>query len=173
MKVLLFDNKNNMVYTLNIKVNKVNPVKEVEKNLNHLLVNLFNDILKIEEHVLINEEFKDISITDMHVIEAISYDSSRNMSSVAKALDVTMGTLTIAINNLVKKEYVKRTRSSKDRRVVLICLSPRGQKAFKHHEKFHEEMIQGISRQVDDEEMKTLLKLLNALDTYFVTNYKK
>lgn len=162
-----------MVYTLNIKVNKVNPMKEVEKNLNHLLVNLFNDILKIEERVLINEEFKDISITDMHVIEAISYDSSRNMSSVAKDLDVTMGTLTIAINNLVKKEYVKRTRSSKDRRVVLICLSPRGQKAFKHHERFHEEMIQGISRQVDDEEMRVLMKLLNALDSYFVTNYIK
>ncbi len=162
-----------MVYTLNIKVNKVRPVKESEKNLNHLLVNLFNDILKIEEQELINEEYKDISITDMHVIEAISYDSSRNMSSVAKDLGVTLGTLTIAINNLVKKDYVKRTRSSKDRRVVLACLTPRGQKAYKHHEKFHEDMVQAIAQQVNEEEMVVLMKLINSLDTYFVKIYKK
>ena len=162
-----------MVYTLNIKVNKVSLLKEEEKSLNHFLVNLFNDILKIEEQQLINEEYKDISITDMHVIEAISYDSSRNMSSVAKDLGITMGTLTIAINNLVKKDYVKRTRSAKDRRVVLACLTPRGQKAYKHHERFHEEMIQAINQQVDEEEMKVLMKLLDSLDTYFVLKYKK
>ncbi|MBC7958504.1 MAG: MarR family transcriptional regulator [Vallitaleaceae bacterium] len=145
----------------------------IEKTLNHLLVHLFNDILKIEEQQLINEDYKDISITDMHVLEAISFDSSRNMSSVAKDLGVTMGTLTIAINNLVKKEYVKRTRSSKDRRVVLICLTPRGQKAYRHHERFHEEMIAAISQKVNDEELKVLLNLIDALEEFFARSYKK
>ena len=78
---------------------------------------------------MITDEFKDISVTDMHVIEAIGHDSSRNMSSVAKNLEITVGTLTIAINNLVKKGYVKRVRSAKDRRVVLISLSSKGQKS--------------------------------------------
>ena len=39
--------------------------------LNSILVKLFNDILNIEEKALITEEFKDISVTDMHIIEAI------------------------------------------------------------------------------------------------------
>lgn len=138
-------------------------MKEAEKTLNYLLVHLFNDIIKIEERQLINEEYRDISITDMHVIEAIGYDSSRNMSSVAKDLGITMGTLTIAINNLVKKDYVKRTRSSKDRRVVLICLSIKGQKAYKHHEKFHQKMIQEIIKQVNEEELEILVKTLKTL----------
>ena len=34
--------------------------------LNSILVKLFNDILNIEEKALITEEFKDISVTDMH-----------------------------------------------------------------------------------------------------------
>ena len=38
--------------------------------LNSILVKLFNDILNIEEKALITEEFKDISVTDMHIIEA-------------------------------------------------------------------------------------------------------
>lgn len=139
-------------------------MKEAEKTLNYLLVHLFNDILKIEEQQLITEEYRDISITDMHVIEAIGYDSSRNMSSVAKDLGITMGTLTIAINNLVKKDYVKRARSSKDRRVVLICLSPKGQKAYRHHEKFHQKMIDEITKQVNEEEMKILIKTLKTIE---------
>ncbi len=83
------------------------------------------------------KEFKNISITDMHIIEAIGMGEGRNMSSVAKSLEITVGTLTIAINNLVKKGYVNRTRSTKDRRVVLISLSEIGKKAYKHHAHFH------------------------------------
>ena len=45
------------------------------------------------------------------------------MSAVAKSLSVTVGTLTIAMNHLVKKGYVERRRSEEDRRVVLVSLS--------------------------------------------------
>ena len=35
--------------------------------LNEVLVHLFNHTMKIEEQSLIREEFKDISVTDMHI----------------------------------------------------------------------------------------------------------
>ena len=81
-----------------------------------VLVNLFQEIMDIEEKALITSEFKDISVNDMHILEAIGVKSPRNMSSVAKTLSVTVGTLTIAINSLVKKGYVNRVRSEEDRR---------------------------------------------------------
>ena len=91
--------------------------------INDVLVNLFNEILRLEEEAIITDKYKDISNNDMHIIEAIGLDEQRSMSSVAKDLSVTVGTLTIAINNLVKKAYVKRVRSEKDCRVVLIALT--------------------------------------------------
>lgn len=147
-------------------------MNETYKTLNHLFVKLFNDILTIEERFLITEEFKNISITDMHSIEAIGYDTSRNMSSVAKDLGITVGTLTIAINSLVKKDYVKRIRSSKDRRVVLISLTAKGQKAYKHHEKFHKDMIEEILKIVPENEMEVLIKTLKGIDSYFSKKHK-
>ena len=42
----------------------------------------------------------------------------KTSSEVAKELSITVGTLTVAINNLVKKGYVERLRSEDDRRVV-------------------------------------------------------
>ena len=52
--------------------------------LNNLLVNLFNDILDIEQKALITDEFKDISVTDMHIIEAVGIDEPRTMTAISK-----------------------------------------------------------------------------------------
>lgn len=135
--------------------------------INEVLVKLFRDIMDIEEKAIITEEFKDISNNDMHVIEAIGIGGGRNMTSVAKDLSVTVGTLTIAINNLVKKAYVERVRSEKDRRVVLVSLTDKGRKAFFHHKNFHEEMIEATLDGLEPEETIVLVKALSNLTSFF------
>ena len=75
--------------------------------LNNVLVRLFHDIMTLEEKAIRTGEFSEISNNDMHIIEAIGIDEPRNMSFVAKKLSVTVGTLTIAVNNLVKKGLCK------------------------------------------------------------------
>ena len=137
------------------------------ETINNMLVVLFNRIMDIEQRSLITEEFSDITNNDMHIIEAIGIDEPRNMSSVARTLSVTVGTLTIAVNNLVKKGYVERSRSTKDRRVVLIRLSPRGRKAYDHHNAFHQEMIDAVMNQLTEEQLHVLILTLKKLDGYF------
>jgi len=90
--------------------------------LNDVLVNLFRDINSIEEKAITSQEYKDLTNNDMHVISAIGVGTTKNMSSIAKELSVTVGTLTISMNSLVKKGYVTRCRSMQDRRVVHISL---------------------------------------------------
>ena len=137
------------------------------KMLNDILVNLFNEILGIEEKALTSSEFRDISVNDMHILEAVGTEEPRSMSSVAKSLSVTVGTLTIAMNNLVKKGYVHRARSEEDRRVVLISLSEKGEKAYYHHQKFHDDMIQAIMTDLDETQMDALTQALNKLRAFF------
>lgn len=136
-----------------------------------VLVNLFNDIMDIEAKAIITPEFKDITNNDMHVIEAIGWKEPKNMSSVAKTLGVTVGTLTIAINGLVKKGYVHRVRSEVDRRVVLVSLTEKGEHAYRHHEKFHEDMIQSLLKDLSPQETETLVHALTNLRDFF-TNYQ-
>lgn len=140
--------------------------------LHDILVKLFNEIMDIEAKSIITEEFKDISNNDMHIIEAIGLDAPRSMSAVAKDMSVTVGTLTIAINSLVKKAYVKRVRSEKDRRVVLISLTEKGQRAFYHHRDFHDEMIKATLNGLDQEQTEVLVKALTNLSAFF-RNYGK
>lgn len=135
--------------------------------LNEALVNLFHDIMDIEEKAIITQEFKDITNNDMHVIEAIGLWEPKNMSSIARELSVTVGTLTIAMNSLVKKGYVIRERGKEDRRVVYISLSDKGRIAYEHHARFHEAMIKGITEELTQEEMEVLIKTLTKLNRWF------
>ena len=138
---------------------------ELDKALNTLLVKLFRDIMNIEEEVLISGEFTDITINDMHVIEAIGTGGPKPSSVVAKKLSVTMGTLTKSIDRLTRNQYVLRERSDEDKRLVLLSLTEKGIKADAHHQKFHKEMI-------DEQETKILLESLGGLADYF-SEHKK
>ena len=44
--------------------------------LNDVLVRVFNHALKIEENSLIREEFKEISMNDMHILDAIGDENT-------------------------------------------------------------------------------------------------
>ena len=58
--------------------------------INDVLVNLFNEILDLEERALITGEYKNISVNDMHIINAVGIREQKNMSTVARELNVTV-----------------------------------------------------------------------------------
>lgn len=146
---------------------------DINSALNDVLVKLFRNINVIEEQAIRTEKYSDVTTNDMHVIEAIGIEEQKNMTTVAKALHVTTGTLTISVNNLVKKNYVKRIRSEEDRRVVLISLTEKGKEAFIHHKRFHEQMIDAIVEQLSEEEKDVLEKALGRINQFFLSHQKE
>ena len=140
---------------------------EEYRTINNVLVSLINEIWKLEGDAIITREFADITNNDMHVIEAVGLGDGGNMSSIAKKLNVTVGTLTIAMNNLVNKKYVERRRSEKDRRVVLVRLTDRGIAAYRHHEDYHRKMTEAILKKIDRTELPVLMKMLDAVTEFF------
>lgn len=140
---------------------------DIYTTINDVLVKLFRDIMHLEEKAVITEEFKDITSNDMHIIEVVGLQKTKNMSTVAKELSVTVGTLTIAMNSLVKKGYVTRVRSEEDRRVVLLSLSDKGKAAYNHHKQFHQKMVEATVDRLNEEEKEVLTKALQNLYQYF------
>ncbi len=137
------------------------------KTINDILVNLINEIWELEEKAIITEEFKDLTNNDMHVIEAIGTGEGNNMSSIAKKLNITVGSLTTAMNSLVNKAYVMRKRSEKDRRVVYVKLTEKGVRAYRHHEDYHRQMTEAILAKLKEDEIPVLMKTLDGLSEFF------
>ena len=139
------------------------------KMINQTLVSLINEIWELEEKAIITDEFKDLTNNDMHVIEAIGLGEGNNMSSIARKLNITVGSLTTAMNSLVKKGYVVRARGKEDRRIVYISLSDKGRRAYEHHAEFHRKMVEAVVETLDEEEIPVLTKALDNLYHFFKT----
>lgn len=142
-----------------------------EEILNKLLVQLFNDILHIEEKEMKNTEFNNLSITEIHTIEAIGTEGNRTMGEIAHDLRITVGTLTTAINRLIKKGYVERKRIEEDRRVVLVNLTEKGEAVFNVHKIFHKEMIDTILEEFKGEDLDILTRILGKASRFFEKKY--
>ena len=140
--------------------------------INELLVQLFNDILQIEEKSLKEGIISDLSITEIHTIEAIGMYAEKSMSEVAQILKITVGTLTTAINKLIKKEYVERKRIEEDRRVVLVKLTKKGKLAYRIREKFHHDMVNTAIDGLSEEEEEVLISSLDKINKFFKEKYE-
>jgi DNA-binding MarR family transcriptional regulator len=142
------------------------------ETVNEILVRLFANILDIEEKCLKIGEFSDLSISEMHVIDNIGVNRERTMSDTAKDLRITSGTLTTAVDNLIKKGYVVRERSIEDRRVVKIKLTENGIAAYRSHEDFHKDLVISALQQLNSNEEELLIKVLTNIDVFFKNKYK-
>lgn len=145
-------------------------MRNVERIINDLLVDSFNKITAIEKNALKKGPLKDLTINELHAIEAIGTEA-KTMTEIAKKLNVTVGTLTTMINHLVKKEYVERTSTEEDRRVVQIVLTNKGRFAYRLHDRFHHVMIKNMLQDIDESQYEVLIQALSALDRFVKETY--
>lgn len=141
-----------------------------KKILNELLVDVFNHILTIEQQQL-KQNGVTLSITEVHVIEAIDKVEVKTMGNIARKLRVTLGTLTTSMDRLVKKGFVKRVYDENDRRKVLIELLDDGIEVLKEHTKFHEEMLEKLFLDTTIQEDELLINSLNNISQFFKDKY--
>lgn len=138
------------------------------KQINELLVIVYNDIIDLEEKQLKAENFSDLSIKEIHTIDKIGMYKKKTATDVAKELSVTLGTLTTAIDKLVKKGYVERLRSEDDKRVVKLGLTKKGRLVYRSHESFHYKMINQVIEGMSDDEVSALTSGLKNLHSFLI-----
>ena len=143
---------------------------QAKQLINELLVEVFNQILSIESDILKKKGVK-LSMTEVHVLEAIRNTEVPTMGNVAHKLRVTLGTLTTSVNVLVKKEYVSRYRDEDDRRKVYLTLNNSAIEVLKLHDMFHDEMLSSIIDDLKIDEDEVLVKSLENISEYFKNKY--
>jgi DNA-binding MarR family transcriptional regulator len=143
---------------------------ENKQQLNYLFVKVFNQILSWEEQSFKEMGIRDITLRELHVIEAVyslMQDNKNRMSDIAKYLSITPGSLTTSVNCLVKKGFLERQESPNDRRVVLIVPTEAAKKVNNLHNRFHQDMIENISALISDDDAASVLKVLGGIDSLF------
>ncbi|MFN8649734.1 MAG: MarR family winged helix-turn-helix transcriptional regulator [Streptococcus sp.] len=133
-----------------------------DAKINEYLTAIFNNVLIIEESSLRSSRFSDVSIKEMHTIDVVGEKKDATPTDVARTLMVTLGTVTTSLNNLERKGYIERVRSTKDRRVVHLYLTKKGRLVYRLHQRFHRAMVRQITEGMNETEYKVMKKgLLN------------
>lgn len=142
--------------------------------LNQFFVKTFNQISAAEERAMLAAGITNLSIRELHVIEAavLCGEEESTMSRMAAVLGISVGALTTAVNALVRKGYVVRRGRPEDRRVVLVVPTETGRAANELHASFHEQMIGAVLQELPEEQVDTLTQALETL-TRFFKNYAK
>lgn len=138
--------------------------------LNDFFVHVFNKILAWEELALSRVGASDLSVKELHVLEAVC-EQTRNghntMTAIADSLAIRVSSLTTAVNTLVRKGYLERGGEPGDRRIIRIRLTEKGEEANHLHSQFHQKMIEGVASQLGDMELEILTASLRQLDQFF------
>ena len=140
-----------------------------EQTFNDFLVNVFNSILKSEESLVRRSSAADISISELHLLDAVERcrPPRNTISNLAAALDITNPSVTVAVNKLVKKGCLTKERSGRDGRSVQITLTPVGREINSLHQEFHLRMVHSAASHLSKEEKSALLSGIRKLSIYF------
>lgn len=144
-------------------------MNEFDAELNTMLVDTFKSILKVEESSLKNKGLKDLSISEMHLLEAVGKSSEKGatVTEIAALLNIKPPSVTNAINKLEKKGYVQKNKCNNDGRVVYIILTRLGKKIDSVHRYFHQQMIRTIGKELSKTEKEIFLKGLKGINKFF------
>ncbi|MBR5364694.1 MAG: MarR family transcriptional regulator [Clostridia bacterium] len=141
--------------------------------LNDYFLHTALHLLTLEEQCLRKACSKDLSIRELHVLEAVSSlrGSGRNtMAEIARYLHLSPASLTTAVNVLVKKEFVTRSYSPVDRRVIYVELSESGEEANRKYLDFVRDMIRTVGRDLDEENTDAMIASIISLTEYLEKN---
>ena len=140
-----------------------------EEQINAFLVEVFNDVLRLEEEHLRGLGGKRLSVSEMHVLEAVQQRGGADISmrQLAAGLGVTASTLTIAVKTLERKGYLVRLRPLPDQRRVVVQLTEPAQRALQAHARFHQALVQQVSARLTGAELDALCQALAQLHGFF------
>jgi DNA-binding MarR family transcriptional regulator len=144
--------------------------KQQEKQLNDFFVHVFNKISIWENQALTRIGAKDLSVKELHVLEAVSEQTQagqNTMTAIADSLAIRVSSLTTSVGTLVKKGYLSREHDPHDRRLIRIVLTEKGEEANRIHSEFHAQMIHSVGKRLSESELEVLTQSLKFLNHFF------
>ena len=136
--------------------------------LNHLLVSTYQTIEKAEQKSINKGSAVRVSIAEIHLIEAVGRGKGpKTISALAARLGITLASVTVGVNKLVKKGLLQKKRSDKDGRVMCVTLTPAGRRIYRRHEEFHAYMVDSAISGLTQEEKYVMLKGIQKLREFF------
>ncbi len=107
-----------------------------------------------------------LSLPQMKAMHIVFLGKKSSMKEVADALHITPPSVTSLVNSLVKMGFIKRVHDRKDRRQVILSISPSGMKMLRKAFRFMEVRMEDIIKHLSKEDKSHLVRIMTLLLKY-------
>src|SRR5580692_4027491 len=95
-----------------------------------------------------------LGLSDFGVLELLLYRGPLAVNTIGPIVDLTPGSISIAVDRLVAKGLVSRVESAKDRRVRIVTLTSRGRDLIVTAFRKHAGQMKGVFSELSPEELR-------------------
>jgi DNA-binding MarR family transcriptional regulator len=137
--------------------------------LNNMLIQVYHNILRVEEKFLQTNNRINLTIREMHLIECVgeNRDNGKTISEIAEFLKLTKPSVTVAVSKLTKKGYLRKNSCQTDGRIVRVTLTREGRKVYTYHKRYHMSMVHEIEKDFSEVERDMLVRIITKLNEFF------
>ena len=140
-------------------------MEQLDEVLEKMMLQGFEKILANEESLL--KTLGTLGVKEYNTLDTIwtlTKTKSNTANNIAKALNITAGTLTTNLQRLTDKGYVYKERDTMDNRVVYVFLTPTGVGLRRSRETAHKKLLRQALLRLSDSEKVALCSLLNKIE---------
>jgi DNA-binding MarR family transcriptional regulator len=99
----------------------------------------------------------------VHTLFWLGAEGAMTMGELAGRVCITEKTITGVVDRLEREEYLQRTRSDEDRRVVHVQLTRKGQATYRRFDTELKERLTRILSLLDPEDRRSLIRILQTI----------
>jgi len=132
-------------------------------NLNETVIYLSDLIEKILEETIAMSDFEDLTQQQLHYLKVLVKMKNPTLTELARELSLTKPTVTVLVDKLTEKGYIKRVHSDADRRVMHLHIDKKGAKVNALREIAHQKMAEKIRSGLSETETAILTELLRKI----------
>jgi MarR family transcriptional regulator, 2-MHQ and catechol-resistance regulon repressor len=97
-----------------------------------------------------------LGLSDFGVLEVLLHKGPLPVNTIGPIVDLTPGSISIAVDRLFAKGLVSRVESGEDRRVRIVALTPRGKDLIAQAFRKHAGQMRKVFSELTQEEIRSL-----------------
>lgn len=90
-----------------------------------------------------------LSMAQLHILYTLQRNGQMPMSRLAEVLNVSLSSATGLIDRIEERGFVERTGVPEDRRIVLIRVTPQGEKMLEEIDALSDELLRSVLSHID------------------------
>jgi DNA-binding MarR family transcriptional regulator len=137
------------------------------ENLQEVIIYLSDFIEKILKEAIDSSDFNDLTQKQLHYLNVLVRMSNPTLSEFAMELGLTRPTVTVLVDKLAEKGYIKRVHSDEDKRVMHLHIDKKGAKISALREIAHTRVAEEIKSVLSKSETAVLTELLKKIAIRF------